>query len=79
MFIGAKLRSTQVFMQCYDDSLLCPQYLKTVRHLEGYSEIMFPHCGCDSRRDGHVMAIIGLEAFKLQACKEDGVVEVSPG
>ncbi|KAK3771859.1 hypothetical protein RRG08_028767 [Elysia crispata] len=51
------------------------EYLKTVRHLEGYSEIMFPHCACDSRRDGHVMAIIGLEAFKLQACKEDGVVE----
>ncbi|RUS90045.1 hypothetical protein EGW08_002232 [Elysia chlorotica] len=51
------------------------EYLKTVRHLEGYSEIMFPHCACDSRRDGHVMAIIGLDAFKLQACKEDGMVE----
>ncbi|GFO24558.1 sorting nexin-27 [Plakobranchus ocellatus] len=51
------------------------EYLKTVRHLEGYSEIVFPHCACDSRRDGHVIAIIGLKAFKLQACKEDGVVE----
>lgn len=48
-----------------------------MRHLEGYSEVIFPHCACDSRRDGHVVAIIGLEAFKLQACKEDGSPEVS--
>ncbi|CAL1544897.1 unnamed protein product [Lymnaea stagnalis] len=51
------------------------EYLKTVRHLEGYSEVVFPHCACDSRRDGHVAAIIGLEAFKLQACKDDGTPE----
>lgn len=44
--------------------------------MEGYSEVVFPHCACDSRRDGHVVAIIGLEAFKLQACKEDGTLEV---
>lgn len=53
------------------------QYLKTARYLEGYSEVVFPHCACDSRRDGHVVAIIGFEAFKLQACKEDGSPEVS--
>ncbi|CAG5126487.1 unnamed protein product, partial [Candidula unifasciata] len=51
------------------------EYLKTVRYLEGFSEVVFPHCACDSRRDGHVVAIIGIEAFKLQACKEDGTPE----
>ncbi|XP_005098481.1 sorting nexin-27 [Aplysia californica] len=51
------------------------EYLKMVRHLEGHSEVMFPHCACDSRRDGHVAAVIGLTAFKLQACKEDGTTE----
>ncbi|XP_067665177.1 sorting nexin-27-like [Haliotis asinina] len=51
------------------------EYLKVVRHLDGYGEVVFPHCACDSRRDGHVIAIIGLESFKLQACKDDGQPE----
>lgn len=53
------------------------QYLKLVRTLDGYGEIGFPHCSCDSRKDGHVIAIVGIKCFKLQACKEDGVPEVS--
>ena len=52
------------------------QYLKLVRSLDGYAEISFPHCACDSRKDGHVIAVIGIQCFKLQACKEDGVQEV---
>lgn len=52
------------------------QYLKTARHLEGYGELVFPHCACDSRKDGHVICIIGSENFKLQACKNDGTPEV---
>ena len=52
------------------------QYLKIVRHMDGYGDVLFPHCACDSRRDGHVIAIIGLQCFKLQACKEDGTAEV---
>ncbi|XP_070204993.1 sorting nexin-27-like [Littorina saxatilis] len=51
------------------------EYLKIVRHMDGYGEVMFPHCACDSRRDGHVIAIIGLQSFKLQACKDDGTAE----
>ncbi|XP_076465552.1 sorting nexin-27-like [Babylonia areolata] len=51
------------------------EYLKVVRHMDGYGEVVFPHCACDSRRDGHVIAIIGLQCFKLQACKEDGTAE----
>ncbi|KAL8583666.1 hypothetical protein ACOMHN_037389 [Nucella lapillus] len=51
------------------------EYLKLARHLDGYAQVMFPHCACDSRRDGHVMAIIGLHCFKLQACRDDGTAE----
>jgi hypothetical protein len=53
------------------------QYLKITRHLDGYGEVMFPHCACDSRKDGHVIAIAGSSCFKLQACKTDGTLEVS--
>lgn len=52
------------------------QYLKLARTLEGYGELTFPHCACDARKDGHVMVIVGLEALKMQACKEDGTIEV---
>lgn len=52
------------------------QYLKLVRQMDGYGEVTFPHCACDSRKDGHVIAIIGIKCFKLQACKEDGTPEV---
>ncbi|XP_063432781.1 sorting nexin-27-like isoform X1 [Mytilus trossulus] len=51
------------------------EYLKIARHLEGYGEVMFPHCACDSRKDGHVIAIVGTSCFKLQACKADGTLE----
>lgn len=52
------------------------QYVKVARGLEGYGEVSFPHCPCDSRKDGHVIAIIAREAFKLKACKNDGTPEV---
>ena len=53
------------------------QYLNIVRRMDGYAAIVFPHCPCDSHRDGHVIAMIGLRCFKLQACKEDGTPEVN--
>lgn len=46
------------------------------RQLEGYGEVVFPHCACDSRKDGHVITEIGFECFKLHACKNDGTPEV---
>ena len=52
------------------------QYLRLARELDHYGEIVFPHCGCDSRKGGHVIAIIGEQCLKLQACKEDGTPEV---
>lgn len=54
------------------------EYLQLVRSLEGYNDVSFPHCACDARRDGHVIAVVSYEAFKLQACREDGTPEVTP-
>lgn len=53
------------------------EYLELARCLEGYNEVCFPHCACDARKEGHVIAIISLSALKLQACREDGVPEKS--
>ena len=44
--------------------------------MEGFGSIVFPHCSCDSRKDGKVIPIVSFEGFKLQACKDDGTEEV---
>lgn len=51
------------------------QYLKLAKELSGYGDIVFPHCMCDSRKDGRVVAAVGISAFKLHAAKEDGTLE----
>uniref|UniRef100_A0A671WB88 Sorting nexin 27 n=1 Tax=Sparus aurata TaxID=8175 RepID=A0A671WB88_SPAAU len=51
------------------------QYLSLMRGCEGYNEIMFPHCSCDSRRKGHVITAISIHHFKLHACTEEGTLE----
>lgn len=53
-----------------------PQYLNMLRTCEGYNEIIFPHCACDSRRKGHVITAISITHFKLHACTEEGQLEV---
>lgn len=45
------------------------------RELPGYGDVVFPHCSCDSRKDGHVIAAIGMKSFRLHACREDGFLE----
>ncbi|XP_061838528.1 sorting nexin-27b isoform X2 [Nerophis lumbriciformis] len=50
-------------------------YLNLLRGCEGYNEILFPHCSCDSRRKGHVIAAISIQHFKLHACTEEGTLE----
>ncbi|XP_065143799.1 sorting nexin-27a [Paramisgurnus dabryanus] len=50
-------------------------YLSLLRSCEGYNEVMFPHCPCDSRRKGHVITAISMKHFKLHACTEDGTLE----
>lgn len=47
-----------------------------LRTCEGYNEIIFPHCACDSRRKGHVVTAISITHFKLHACTEEGQLEV---
>nr|XP_057940833.1 sorting nexin-27b isoform X2 [Doryrhamphus excisus] len=50
-------------------------YLNVLRGCQGYNEILFPHCSCNSRRKGHVMAAISIQHFKLHACTEEGTLE----
>lgn len=52
------------------------EYLKMARELPGYGELIFPHCLCDARKNGHVISILSFDQVKLQACTEDGVIEV---
>lgn len=56
--------------------LFLSQYLSLLRGCEGYNEIIFPHCSCDSRRKGHVITAISIHHFKLHACTEEGTLEV---
>ncbi|KAL7381808.1 hypothetical protein ABVT39_011594 [Epinephelus coioides] len=51
------------------------EYLSLLRTCEGYNEVVFPHCSCDSRRKGHVITAISIHHFKLHACTEDGTLE----
>lgn len=62
-------------LKALQDSSRKSEYLSLVRLLDGYGEISFPHCACDARKEGHVVATVGLTNFKLQACKDDGTME----
>ncbi|XP_076330452.1 sorting nexin 27 isoform X3 [Tachypleus tridentatus] len=62
-------------LKALQDASRKAEYLKLVRSLDGYGELSFPHCACDARKEGHVVATIGLGSLKLQACKEDGTLE----
>ena len=42
---------------------------------EGYGETVFPHCPCDSRKNGHVIVIVSITCFKLAACSREGELE----
>jgi sorting nexin-27 len=55
-------------------------YLNLIRKLTSSSEVVFPHCACDSRKKGgHVVACFKFEIFLLKACTIDGVFEVNIG
>ncbi|XP_071449829.1 sorting nexin-27 [Hetaerina americana] len=62
-------------LKALQDAARKHEYLQLARELDGYGEVVFPHCACDSRKDGHVVASIGANCFKLQACAEDGSLE----
>ncbi|XP_066994480.2 sorting nexin-27 isoform X2 [Anabrus simplex] len=62
-------------LKALQDSSRKNEYLRLARELSGYGEVVFPHCSCDSRKEGHVIASVGSQSFKLQACREDGALE----
>jgi sorting nexin-27 len=51
------------------------EYLELARTLPGYGDIVYPHCACDSRKEGHVVVVVGSKSFRLNACREDGSSE----
>ncbi|XP_022538744.2 sorting nexin-27a [Astyanax mexicanus] len=72
-FIKAEDKSYQ--LQKLAEQRKMATYLSLLRTCEGYNEVTFPHCSCDSRRKGHVISAIGIHHFKLHACTEDGTLE----
>ncbi|KAI5105851.1 sorting nexin family member 27 [Silurus meridionalis] len=72
-FIKAEEKSYQ--LQKLAEQRKVSMYLSMVRSCEGYNEIIFPHCACDSRRKGHVITAISIRHFKLHACTEEGTLE----
>ncbi|XP_059479043.1 sorting nexin-27 isoform X1 [Neocloeon triangulifer] len=61
-------------LKALQDSSKKHKYLELARELPGYGELVFPHCACDSRKEGHVVAAVSTNCFKLHACKEDGTL-----
>ena len=59
---------------------VCPflQYLDLARSLPDYNVIVFPHCGCDARKTGHVIVAISPKSLRLKACTTEGALEVRP-
>ncbi|KAI3361057.1 hypothetical protein L3Q82_013258 [Scortum barcoo] len=72
-FIKAEQKSYQ--LQKLAEQRKMSMYLSLLRGCEGYNEIIFPHCSCDSRRKGHVITAISIHHFKLHACTEEGTLE----
>lgn len=48
------------------------EFLEVVHTCPGYNTIVFPHCACDSRRDGHVILLISFNKISIQACSQSG-------
>lgn len=57
------------------DCTRASEYLALARELPGYGDVVFPHCSCDSRKDGHVVVSVGSAGVTLHACSEDGTLE----
>lgn len=72
-FIKAEQKSYQ--LQKLEEQQNMSMFLNLLRTCEGYNEIIFPHCSCDSRRKGHVITAISIQHFKLLACTEEGTLE----
>ena len=51
-------------LKSLQDSSRMPDYLSCVRDMEGYGGVVFPHCGSDARKEGHVVPIVSFDAFR---------------
>lgn len=52
-------------LKCLQDGARMPDYLATVRDMDGYGGVTFPHCASDARKEGHVVPIVAFDAFRL--------------
>lgn len=62
-------------LKALQDAKKAGDYLALARTLPGYGDVVFPHCSCDSRKEGHVVPAVGMKSFRLHACREDGSLE----
>lgn len=62
-------------LKALQDNTRAAEYLKLARELVGYGDVVFPHCACDSRKEGHVVVSVGSSGIRLHACREDGTLE----
>ncbi|KAL5277736.1 SNX27 family protein [Megaselia abdita] len=62
-------------LKALQDAKKASEYLTLARTLPGYGDVVFPHCACDSRKEGHVVPAVGTKSFRLHACREDGSLE----
>lgn len=46
-------------LKALQDAKKASEYLALCRTLPGYGDVVFPHCACDSRKEGHVIPAIG--------------------
>ena len=46
-------------LKALQDAKKASEYLKLARALPGYGDVVFPHCACDSRKEGHVLPAVG--------------------
>lgn len=50
-------------LKALQDAKKANEYLSLARTLPGYGDVVFPHCGCDSRKEGHVIPAVGEFLF----------------
>ncbi|EJW82846.1 PX domain-containing protein [Wuchereria bancrofti] len=48
------------------------KYLNMVRTMDGYNRIVFPHCGCGSRKDGDIILGVEFSQLTIHACDYEG-------
>lgn len=46
-------------LKALQDAKKATEYLALCRTLPGYGDVVFPHCACDSRKEGHVIPAVG--------------------